>query len=376
MDIKHISLILLLLMLVSSGRSYVPPCSELIDIPSTIDDLVPVSMKEGETEIHVFRKYFITKRGDSTNKYPFSETSWTIDVDQDTLFRMRVLSPNTDFKISLVTSSGGVLADTASVNGYGASISSLISKNDLDGDSKAFIKFRFYDFLKSPEEIVQHEDVHTCHLPHIVLEMSIMTANEFKARKVNFDSSDEEVTFPEIETSDLGYKDGSEQSLKMSNSDNIYSLTKTDSESQGKFQILKEYHITISSEDEKSKNKDAANLLYYLQLQVVSDFMTSGSMHVVVAHEKDENDPLVSKDSLFEYDSLNCVEEKVCVVSQSTYKNEEILNIALTEGNYGIYFIDYQNERMRNFIAENVPKIPFSSIVYLYPVESQDNSIY
>jgi hypothetical protein len=66
----------------------------------------------------------------------------------------------------------------------------------------------------------------------------------------------------------------------------------------------------------------------------------------------------------------------VCVVSQRTSKNEEILNIALTEGNYGIYFIDYQNEGMRNLIADSVPLIPFSSIVYLYPVEAQDNSIY
>jgi len=66
----------------------------------------------------------------------------------------------------------------------------------------------------------------------------------------------------------------------------------------------------------------------------------------------------------------------VCVVSQRSAKNEESLNIALTEGNYGIYFIDYQNEDMRNFISENVRKIPFSSVINLYPIEAQDNSIY
>lgn len=338
-------------------------------------------MKEGKKEIHVYRKYFITKRnqgGSEDNQ--FTETVWDLDVDKDLLFRMRVQSPNTNFKIALTTADGAVLADAPSVVGYGASISSVISKDKLNpGNSKVQIKFHFYDFLKTPEEIIEHEDVHDCHLPHIVLEMSIMEKEEFKARKDKYTQnlpSNAEVRFPAIEQSQIGYSGDNEQSAKMSNSDNYYDLTKTDSDSKGKFQILKEYHFTIDSEDERQKNKEAAQLLYYLQLQLTADFMTSGSMHVVVVHEKDESDPMVQKENLFAYDTLNCAEEMVCVVSHRTAKNEESLHIALTEGSYGIYFVDYQNEGMRNYIADTVKKIPFSSVIYLYPVEAQDNSVY
>lgn len=111
-------------------------------------------------------------------------------------------------------------------------------------------------------------------------------------------------------------------------------------------------------------------------MQLILDFMTSGSLHVVVVHEKDDQDALVQKDKLFAYDSLNCAEEFVCVVSQKTAKNEESLNIGLTEGHYGIYFVDYQHRSLRNYIADTVAKIPFSFVMYLYPIEAQDNSIY
>jgi hypothetical protein len=266
-------------------------------------------LKDGRSEIHIFRKYFITKRGIGTNlKNPFSETSWVLDIDKDTMFRMRVQSPNTNFKISLTSTSGAILADSASVQGFGASISSVISRDKLDSDSKVKINFRFYDFLKTPEEIVEHEDVHDCHLPHIVLEMGIMSVDEFKSRKEEYKKdipSYAEITFPSIEDRDIGYSGGVEQSDKLSSADNLYSLSKTDSETHGKFQILNEYHITISSEEEKRNHKDAANLLYYLQLQIIADFMTSGSMHVVIAHEKDEIDQMVTKQALFQYDTLN-----------------------------------------------------------------------
>lgn len=355
------------MLMISNAFAFVPPCSELTDLPTSIDDLVPLGLKEGKSEIHVYRKYFISKRGNGNqDANPFSETVWTLDLDNnmnDLMFRMRVQSPNTNFKIALTTTSGSILADAASIVGYGASISSIISKDKLDsGDSKAHIKFHFYDFLKTPEEIIVHEDVHDCHLPHIVLEMSIMKKETFKARKEGYLKampSSAPITFPEINDYDIGYSNGAEKSSKKTSANNLYSLSKTESTSQGKFQILKEYHISISSEEERKKTKDTPELLYYLQLQLVSDFMTSGSMHVVVVHEKDDNDPLVSKDVLFAYDSLNCAEEMVCVVSQRTAKNEESLNIALTEGNYGIYFVDYQNEQMRNFIADTVQRIPF-----------------
>jgi hypothetical protein len=70
------------------------------------------------------------------------------------------------------------------------------------------------------------------------------------------------------------------------------------------------------------------------------------------------------------------VEDLTCIVSRRSAKNEESLSIAMTEGNYGIYFVDYQNEDIRNFIADNVRKIQFSTVINLYPIEAHDNSVY
>ena len=309
-------------------------------------------------------------------KNPFSETVWPLDIKKDMLFRMRVQSPNTNFKISLTTASGNILADAASVVGFGASISSLITKENLGTDEKVQINFQFYDFLKTPEEIIEHEDVHDCHLPHIVMEMSIMSKEEFISRKINFNqefSEDTEENFPIFDPEDIGYRGDNEQSAKISNGNNFYSLKKTESTNSGKFQILKEYKFTIDSQKQREKNPETQDLLYYLQLVITADFMTSGSFHIVVAHQKNN---INTAENLFQYDSLNCAEEMTCVVSQKTGKNEESFHIALTEGDYALYFIDYQNEGMRNFIADSVPKIPFSSVMYFYPVEAQDNSIY
>ena len=377
----QIPLILILLWLLVGIDGFSPPWKDLTDIPDNFNDLVPVSLSEGKKEIHIFRKYFITKRNSNNDaSTQSSQVVWEIDADKDLMLRMRVQSPNTDFKISLTSKSGKILSDATSISGYGASISSLISKDKLDSDnSKVLINFNFYDYLKTPEEIIEHEDVHDCHLPHIVLEMSIMEKDEFKARKEFYAKnlpSEAELRFPELDTLVIGYVDDVEQSNKQSSSDNFYALTKSDSNIEGKFQILKEFHITISSEEEKKKNKDANQLMYYLQLQFTYDFMTSGSFHTVIVHEKDDKDPLIQKDKLFAYDSLNWAEEQVCIISQKKEKNQETLNVALTEGSYGIYLIDYQNVEVRNFIADNIQKIPFSFIGYFYPIESQDNSIY
>ena len=373
--------ILISLWLLIGIYGFSPPCKDLTDIPDNFNDLVPVSMSEGRKEIHIFRKYFITKRNsnsDASNQS--SQVVWELDANKDLILRLRVQSPNTDFKISLTSKSGKILSDATSISGYGASISSLISKDKLDSDnSKVLINFSFYDYLKTPEEIIEHEDVHDCHLPHIVLEMSIMEKDEFKSRKEFYNKnlpSDTVLKFPELDSLIIGYVDGAEQSQKQSSSDNFYALQKSDSNSEGKFQILKEFHITISSEEEKKKNKDANQLMYYLQMQITHDFMTSGSLHMIIVHEKDDKDPLVQKDKLFAYDSLNWAEEQVCIVSQKKEKNQETMNIAVTEGNYGIYFVDYQNTEVRNFIADNIQKIPFSFVAYLYPIESQENSIY
>ena len=62
--------------------------------------------------------------------------------------------------------------------------------------------------------------------------------------------------------------------------------------------------------------------------------------------------------------------------SQKKEKNQETINITVTEGNYGIYFEDYQNTEVRNFITNNIQKIPFSFVAYFYQIESQENSIY
>ena len=302
------------------------------------------------------------------------------------MLRMRVQSPNTNFKIILKDTSGSILTDAPSVVGYGASISQLIFKDELPADKKVLIKFQFFDFLKTPQEVIEHDDIHNCHLPHILLEMSIMSIVDFVERKIKYLDdlpSDIESKFPDIDDTVIGYHDATfgnsedeETSLKLSDEDNYYSLNMTDSEHGGKFEILKEYHISISSEAEREKNKDAMPLLYYLQLQITADFMTSGSMHVVVVHEDDGSDALEQKSNLFAYETLNCAEDLVWVVSQRTAKNEERLNIALTEGEYAIYFIDYQNQDMRLFIAEHVRKIAFSSVINLYPIESESNSIY
>lgn len=237
------------------------------------------------------------------------------------MFRMRVQSPNVNFKLILSTLSGEILSDAPSIMGYGASISNLITTDRVGSDRKVQVKFHFYDFLKTPEEIVEHEDVHDCHLPHIILEMSIMSKDEFISRKKVYSDnlpSGSTVKFPDIDNNLIGYHEASygntedeETSMKLSDDDNLYSLTTTSSDLSGKFEIVKEYHITISSEEERTKNKNALPLMYYLQLQIVADFMTSGSMHVVVVHEKDDADPLVQKDNLFAYDSLNCAEDLV-----------------------------------------------------------------
>ena len=50
------------------------------------------------------------------------------------------------------------------------------------------------------------------------------------------------------------------------------------------------------------KNKDAMPILYYLQLEITANFMTSGSMHVVVVHEDDGSDQLEQKSNSFAYD--------------------------------------------------------------------------
>ena len=301
---------LILLCLLIGIYGFSSPCKDLTDIPDNFNDLVPVSMSEGRKEIHIFRKYFITKRNsNSDTSNQSSQVVWELDVNKDLMMRLRVQSPNTDFKISLTSKSGKILSDATSILGYGASISSLISKDKLDSDnSKVLINFSFYDYLKAPEEIIEHEDVHDCHLPHIVLEMSIMEKDEFKSRKESYNKNmppGASLKFPEIDTLSIGYVNGSEKSQKTSSSDNFYALQKSDSASEGKLQILKEFHISISSEEEKKKNKDANQLMYYLQMQITHDFMTSGSLHIVIVHEKDDKDPLVQKDKIFAYDSIN-----------------------------------------------------------------------
>lgn len=301
-------LIFLVILHFWQGNSYTMPCSELTDIPESLDQLVPVGLSEGKKEIHVYRKYFMTRKN--------QDIAWDIEVNQDMLLRMRVQSPNTNFKITLGATDGSIIADSNSVVGYGASISSVLAQSKLGSDKIARIKFQFYDFLKTPEEIIEHEDVHDCHLPHIVLELSIMSKEEFISRKQDYLSSlpsDVQDTFPDINDQEIGYHDPNygndedeETSLKLSSDSNFYTLTKTDSESKGKFQILKEYHIKISSEEERKKNEKAQELMYYLQLQITADFMTSGSMHVIVAHEDDDTmTDLMKKETLFAYDSLN-----------------------------------------------------------------------
>lgn len=242
-----------------SSYGYSPPCNQLTDIPDSFDYLVPVGLQEGKKEIHIFRKYFITKRGQAQQATESSQVVWEIDVDKDLVFRMRLQSPNTEFKVTLTSKSGKILADAASVAGYGASIAAVITKDQLDSDSsKALISFNFYDFLKTPEEILEHEDIHDCHLPHVVLEMSIMEKEEFKARKDAYLKdlpAGTEVKFPEIDDSQIGYLDDAERSSMSHSTDNFYSLSKSDSDTEGKLQVLKEYHITISSDEQKKKDK-------------------------------------------------------------------------------------------------------------------------
>jgi hypothetical protein len=126
----------------------------------------------------------------------------------------------------------------------------------------------------------------------------------------------------------------------------------------------------------RNKDENARDLMYFLHMQVTADFMTSGSFHIVVIHEKDSDDALTQSDAIFEYDTINCAEEMVCVISHRSAKNEETLDIALTEGHYGIYLIDFQDAKTRNFIADNVKSIAFSTVINMYPIEDQEESIY
>ena len=83
-----------------------------------------------------------------------------------------------------------------------------------------------------------------------------MSIAEFVERKLKYLdelTSEVENSFPDIDDSIIGYHDPTfgntedeETSLKLSNENNYYTLTMTDSENEGKFEILKEYHVSIS----------------------------------------------------------------------------------------------------------------------------------